>query len=77
MFSVDQIIQEQFPVLGNSPPVFATMLSRLLRLILRERDFQLFAQEYPHLQGMDFVLHKVKPAKLQRYMGVRQSGEAA
>ncbi len=55
MFSVDQIILEHFPSLVRSPGVFSTTLSRLLRLILRERDFVAFAEEYPQLQGMDFV----------------------
>ncbi len=55
MFSVDQIIHEQFPSLDGAPGIFSTTLSRLLRLILRERDFVAFAAEYPHLRGMDFV----------------------
>lgn len=55
MFSVDQIIQENFPSLAAKPGLFSTTLSRLLRLILREKDFVAFAKEYPQLQGMDFV----------------------
>ncbi len=55
MFSVDQIIQEHFPFFAEKPTLFSTTLSRVLRLILRERDFVAFAAEYPHLRGMDFV----------------------
>lgn len=55
MFSVDQLIQEHFPSLAARPGLFSTTLSRVLRLILREKDFVAFAREYPQLQGMDFV----------------------
>jgi putative hemolysin len=55
MFSVDQIIRENFPLLTDKPSLFSTTLSRILRLILRERDFVAFSREYPHLRGMDFV----------------------
>lgn len=55
MFSVDQLMQENFPALTSNPGMFSTTLSRLLRLILRERDFIAFSREYPQLKGMDFV----------------------
>ena len=55
MFSIDQLIHEHFPALAAKPGLFSTTLSRVLRLILREKDFAAFADEYPHLQGMDFV----------------------
>lgn len=55
MFSVDQLIQENFPALASKPGLFSTTLSRVLRLILRERDFVAFSNEYPQLKGMDFV----------------------
>lgn len=55
MFSIDQIIQENFPAVYDRSGLFSTTLSRVLRLILREKDFVAFSREYPHLQGMDFV----------------------
>lgn len=54
MFSVEQIISEQFPSLSRSPAMFTTTLSRVLRLILREKDFALFSREYPDFSGADF-----------------------
>lgn len=55
MFSIDQLIHEHFPSLAAKPGLFSTTLSRVLRLVLREKDFVAFAREYPQLQGMDFV----------------------
>ena len=38
MFSIDQLIHEHFPALAAKPGLFSTTLSRVLRLILREKD---------------------------------------
>lgn len=54
MFSVDQIISEQFPSLSRSPAMFTTTLSRVLRLILREKDFAFFFQGIPAFAGNGF-----------------------
>ncbi|HQQ63123.1 MAG TPA: GNAT family N-acyltransferase [Pseudomonadales bacterium] len=55
MFSVDQILSDHFPGFAEKPAFVSSTLSRLLRLILREKDFVAFSSEYPHLRGMDFV----------------------
>ena len=44
MFSIDQLIHEHFPALAAKPGLFSTTLSRVLRLILREKDFAAFAR---------------------------------
>ncbi|MCS3455527.1 putative hemolysin [Aeromonas sp. BIGb0405] len=50
MFSVDAILSQHYPHLNLPGPA-----RRLLRWLLRERDFQHFAAQYPHLKGLDFV----------------------
>lgn len=54
MFTVDEVLAEQYPALNNNP-VLGPSLKPLLRKILREKAFQLFSRKYPHLKGMDFV----------------------
>lgn len=50
MFSVDAILSQHFPRLNLPGPA-----RRALKWLLRERDFQQFAAQYPHLKGLDFV----------------------
>lgn len=50
MFSVEALLSEYLP----QQPQFG-WLKALLRRLLYEHDFQQFAHQYPHLNGLDFV----------------------
>ena len=54
MFTVDEILQQHYPRLAARPLV-APPLRSLLRRLLREERFARFTEQYPHLEGMDFV----------------------
>ncbi len=54
MFSVDQVIAEHYPAL-NERKITASLVKRFLKRLLHEQAFIDFAQEYPHLQGIEFV----------------------
>ena len=54
MFTVDAILHQYYPRL-SSRPLITTPLRTLLRRLLHEAQFIRFAEEYPHLKGMDFV----------------------
>ncbi|MFM4825570.1 GNAT family N-acyltransferase [Aeromonas bivalvium] len=50
MFSVDSLLHQHFPRLTLPGPARSA-----LKWLLRERDFQAFAAQFPHLKGLDFV----------------------
>jgi len=54
MFSVDQVIAEHYPAL-NERKITASLVKRVLKRLLHEQAFIDFAEEYPHLQGIEFV----------------------
>ncbi|GGA71094.1 acyltransferase [Neiella marina] len=54
MFTVDQVIRDNYPALEQKPWL-AKPLKGLLRRLLHERDINDFAEKYPHLNGLDFV----------------------
>jgi putative hemolysin len=54
MFTVDAILSEYYPRLANRPLITPPVRS-VLRRLLREERFHRFAEQYPHLRGMDFV----------------------
>lgn len=54
MFTVDEVIERNLPSLQNHP--FLTQVTKFaLRRLLHEREFIEFAEQYPHLTGLDFV----------------------
>ena len=55
MFTVDEILHQYYPKLSDRP-LITPPLRLMLRRLLREREFIGFAEQYPHLQGMDFVV---------------------
>lgn len=54
MFTVDQVIQTNYPALDQKPWL-AKPVKGMLRHLLHERDMLDFAERYPHLDGLDFV----------------------
>ncbi len=54
MFTVDQVLAENYPDLNNSK-LFAPVVKPILRRLLHEQAFIDFAKQYPHLQGIEFI----------------------
>ena len=54
MFSVEQVITENYPALNNNR-LFAPIVKLILRHLLHEQAFVDFAEQYPHLRGIEFV----------------------
>lgn len=54
MFTVDQVIDEYYPSLNNRR-IFAPIIKTVLRRLLHEQAFLDFAEQYPHLHGIEFV----------------------
>jgi putative hemolysin len=54
MFSVDQVIAEHYPALNNRKYT-SSLVKWLLKRVLHEQSFVDFADEYPHLMGIEFV----------------------
>ena len=54
MFSVDQVIAEHYPAL-NDRKIASSIVKTILRRMLREQIFLNFAEDFPHLQGIEFV----------------------
>ncbi len=54
MFNTDQVIEEQLPKIKNNKLLFKPVRS-ILKFLLHEKECQSFAEQYPHLEGIDFV----------------------
>ncbi|WP_372625615.1 GNAT family N-acyltransferase [Arsukibacterium sp.] len=54
MFNVEQVIQQQMPGISGKPWLYKP-LKGALSYLLHEQEFAAFGQQYPHLQGLDFV----------------------
>lgn len=54
MISVEQVLAQNLPQLSTKPWLYKPV-SGVLRHLLHEQDFITFAEQYPHLQGLEFV----------------------
>ncbi|WP_435236907.1 GNAT family N-acyltransferase [Psychromonas sp. PT13] len=54
MISVETVLSNNIPILEERPYIRKRLLP-LLRQLLHEREFKHFEQNYPHLQGFDFL----------------------
>jgi putative hemolysin len=54
MLTVDALLNQYYPRF-SSQPLLVRPIRPLLRRLLREEQFVRFAEQYPHLQGMEFV----------------------
>jgi len=55
MLNVETFIQDKYPSFYQRHPRLVQPLIRVLRMLFREKSFQKFAADYPHLEGFDFV----------------------
>ena len=54
MFTIDEVIEKHYPALNNRK-IFAPVIKYILRRMLHEKSFIDFAEQYPHLHGIDLV----------------------
>ncbi|MCB2174046.1 lysophospholipid acyltransferase family protein [bacterium] len=54
MFTVDQVLTDYYPALSERKRCTA-LLKPILRRLLHEASFLEFAENYPHLQGIEFI----------------------
>lgn len=55
MFAVKEVFKERYPSFYHQHPLLSFTVIQLLRKIWREQDFQTFAAENTHLQGVDLI----------------------
>jgi len=55
MLNVHSALEARYPVFFDRHRRTARTLSRFLGLLFYESRFQKFAEEYPHLEGFDFI----------------------
>ena len=55
MFTVENLICSRYPGFAQQHRWLRSPLLAVLRLLFHESRFRQFAEDYPHLRGMDFV----------------------
>ncbi|MFA5494164.1 MAG: lysophospholipid acyltransferase family protein [Porticoccaceae bacterium] len=55
MLNIETFLQDRYPDFCRKRPLLARPLTRILRLLFHEQEFQQFTAAYPHLRGFDFV----------------------
>jgi putative hemolysin len=55
MLNVETIIRERYPDFFNRHPRLSRPVVRLLRMLFKEKAFQQFQLDYPHLTGFEFA----------------------
>ncbi len=54
MFTVDDVLTKHYPQVADKPWLFKS-LKFVLRHLLHEKEIIEFGQQYPHIQGLDFI----------------------
>ncbi|NVJ61163.1 MAG: lysophospholipid acyltransferase family protein [Gammaproteobacteria bacterium] len=54
MFQVENFLQEKYPSISAKPMRYKALVG-VLRYLLHETEFEEFGQNYPYLEGIDFV----------------------
>ncbi|WP_105190154.1 GNAT family N-acyltransferase [Pseudoalteromonas sp. T1lg48] len=54
MISIDKVVEDNLPSLANSPKVKG-LVKKGLGYLLHEQEFVAFGDNYPHLQGLEFI----------------------
>ena len=55
MINIASEVENRFPGFTNKRPLLGKTLVSFLRYLCHEREFNQFAQQYPHLEGYDFI----------------------
>ena len=55
MICIESVVEQRFPGLIDNKPLIGNSLLRFLRFICHESRFQQFEENYPHLEGFDFI----------------------
>lgn len=55
MLSIESVIKEKFPNFTDNKPIASKTVIKALRIICHESKFKQFKNQYPHVEGFDFV----------------------
>jgi putative hemolysin len=55
MISIESVIEDRFPGFTERRPVLGKTLISFLRYLCHENEFRQFSDQYPHLEGFDFI----------------------
>lgn len=55
MTFIDSAISKKLPRFSKKHPLMTRSISKLRKYLFHEREFQLFQEQSPHLEGLDFV----------------------
>lgn len=75
MISIEAVIESKYPGFTQRSPIIGKTLLNLLRILCHEREFKNFKENYPHLEGFDFVeqalnyfdfSYRVKDSEIER-----------
>lgn len=55
MLNVQSVIEQHYPGFLERSRIVRRPLLAILRMLFHEKDFQQFGEQYPHLQGVEFI----------------------
>lgn len=57
MINIDSVVETYFPKSVTRKPLLSKPLVAFLRMLFHEKEFKQFEQDFPHIEGIDFVEH--------------------
>lgn len=57
MINIDSVVETYFPKSVTKKPLISKPLVAFLRMLFHEKEFKQFEQDFPHIEGIDFVEH--------------------